>query len=405
MRLLWVSLLLLLVSACALVPVTPDRLPALLLGFYWITSLMGQLFAFPLALVAAVLAMVAGDQASWVFGGGAVLFGLVHLRNRREARSLLDAAGLTGLRVPLHAGIAPFVTGQGQVKRVKGLAYGDAGKRNLLDVVVSRSSPSGPGPVLIHLHGGAWTTGDKDQQAKPLLHHMAVRGWVCFDVTYRLAPANRGPDWIVDVLRAIAWVREHAAEYGGDPHRIAITGGSAGGHLSALAALAHDDPTFKPGFEDLDCSVAAAVPLYGRYDFLDRNHRLKHNHAAVIDDYMAVKVMPGPPAACPALWHAVSPVDRVRTDSPPMFIVHGTADTMLPWQDAADFATKLQATSKAKVQFVTLAGIQHGWDMAASALAWGHVRAVAAFLGPLESAGGFQRAPAAGNIERPAPAA
>ncbi len=80
-------------------------------------------------------------------------------------------------------------------------------------------------------------------------------------------PAHTWPDHIVDVKRALAWIKEHIAEYGGDPDFVAISGGSAGGHLSALAALTADDPQYQPGFEDADTSVVAAVPIYGRYDW------------------------------------------------------------------------------------------------------------------------------------------
>src|SRR5690606_9583121 len=72
---------------------------------------------------------------------------------------------------------------------------------------------------------------------------------------------------IVDVKRALAWVKTHVAEYGGDPEFIAITGGSAGGHLSSLAAQTPNDPRYQPGFEDVDTRVQAAVPFYGVYDF------------------------------------------------------------------------------------------------------------------------------------------
>jgi acetyl esterase/lipase len=126
--------------------------------------------------------------------------------------------------------------------------------------------------VLIHIHGGAWIIGKKNQQARPLLRHMARSGWLCLDINYRLAPNNRFPAMMTDILRAIAWARDHVADYGGDPGRIFLTGGSAGGHLTALAALVHDDASLKPGFEAADCSVTGAVPLYGRYDFLDRRH-------------------------------------------------------------------------------------------------------------------------------------
>ena len=85
--------------------------------------------------------------------------------------------------------------------------------------------------MLLQVHGGAWTIGNKDQQGIPLMQHLAAKGWVCVAINYRLAPRDPFPAQIIDVKRAIAWVRENIAEYGGDPDYIAITGGSAGGHL------------------------------------------------------------------------------------------------------------------------------------------------------------------------------
>ena len=146
---------------------------------------------------------------------------------------------------------------------------GDKGRRNLLDVV----RPSAPGerrPALLQIHGGGWVIGDKREQGQPLMTHLASRGWVCFAINYRLSPQATFPDHIVDVKRAIRWIREHAAEYGADPDFLCVTGGSAGGHLAALAAVSANDPRFQPGFEDVDTRLAAAVPFYGVYDFLDR---------------------------------------------------------------------------------------------------------------------------------------
>ena len=74
------------------------------------------------------------------------------------------------------------------------------------------------------------------------MQHLAAKGWVCVAINYRLAPRDPFPAQIIDVKRAIAWIREHIAEYGGDPDYIAITGGSAGGHLTALAAVTPNDP-------------------------------------------------------------------------------------------------------------------------------------------------------------------
>ena len=111
--------------------------------------------------------------------------------------------------------------------------------------------------MLLQVHGGAWILGKKDQQGIPLMQHLAAQGWVCVAINYRLSPRDPWPAQAIDVKQAIAWIREHIAEYGGDPDYIAITGGSAGGHLTALTALTPNDPEWQPGFEDADTSVAA----------------------------------------------------------------------------------------------------------------------------------------------------
>ena len=102
------------------------------------------------------------------------------------------------------------------------------------------------------------------------MYHMAQRGWLCVAINYRLSPQAAFPAHIIDVKKAIAWIRENIAEYGGNPDFIAITGGSAGGHLSSLAALTPNRAEWQPGFEDADTTLQAAVPFYGVYDFLDR---------------------------------------------------------------------------------------------------------------------------------------
>ena len=115
---------------------------------------------------------------------------------------------------------------------------------------------------MLQVHGGAWMLGEKQQQGQPLMYHLAQRGWLCVACNYRLSPKDAFPAHIIDVKRAIAWVREHAGEFGGNPDFIAITGGSAGGHLSSLAALTANRVEWQPGFEDADTSVAAAVPYF-----------------------------------------------------------------------------------------------------------------------------------------------
>ena len=145
---------------------------------------------------------------------------------------------------------------------------GDGLSRHRLDVYRSKLKPGNapPAPVMVYIHGGAWIIGDKREQGKPMMYELVARGWVCVAINYRLSPKATWPDHIVDAKRAVAWVKEHIAEYGGDPSFVAVSGGSAGGHLCALLALSAGDPAYQPGFEGADTSVQACVPFYGVMD-------------------------------------------------------------------------------------------------------------------------------------------
>lgn len=114
--------------------------------------------------------------------------------------------------------------------------------------------------MLIQVPGGAWALNGRRPQAYTLMSRMVQLGWICVSIDYSKSPRSAFPAHLIDVKRAIAWVRENIADYGGDPDFIAITGGSAGGHLASLAALTPNDPDFQPGFEDADTTVQAVAP-------------------------------------------------------------------------------------------------------------------------------------------------
>ena len=121
------------------------------------------------------------------------------------------------------------------VEKTNVVPYGPHGA-NVADIWRRRGLPrDGKAPVLLQVPGGAWMIGMRRPHAYPLMSHLASRGWVCVSIGYRVSPRHPWPDHIVDVKRALAWVKENIAAYGGDPDFVAITGGSAGGHLSALA--------------------------------------------------------------------------------------------------------------------------------------------------------------------------
>jgi|KBSSwiStaDraftv2_1062776.scaffolds.fasta_scaffold17408_5 acetyl esterase/lipase len=257
------------------------------------------------------------------------------------------------------------------------LSYGDRGIRNNLDIWRRNDLPlDARAPVLIQIHGSAWTKGSKRGQGYPLMAHMAERGWVCVAINYSLAPAAHWPAHIIDTKRAIAWVKREIATYGGDPEFIAVTGGSAGGHLSALAALSANDPVFQPGFEDADTSVQAAVPLYGVYDLLDR----AGDSPPQQEEFLTKIVIGASQDEAHEIWDHGSPLSHVRPDAPPMFVIHGDIDTFTNHEQARAFAQALSAVSRNPVAYAELPGAQHSFDVMPSVRTSATVRAIDRFL-------------------------
>ena len=154
------------------------------------------------------------------------------------------------------------------VRRTRGVEYTRSGAGRCSSTSTAGRPPAEPRPAIVQVHGGGWIVGSRSEQGIPLLNHLAAHGWVGFNIDYRLSPSATFPDHVVDVKRAIAWVREHADEYGVDPEFVCITGGSAGGHLCALAALTADDPA-PARLRGRRHLGRRRVPFYGVYDLTD----------------------------------------------------------------------------------------------------------------------------------------
>jgi acetyl esterase/lipase len=283
----------------------------------------------------------------------------------------------------------PFKTRVSSVERIANIAYGDAGTRNLLDVYRPRSGLAGC-PILLQIHGGGWIIGNKDQQGLPLMNFLSARGWVCVAPNYRLSPKATFPEHLIDIKRTLAWIQRHAAEYGADPAFVAVTGGSAGGHLAALTALTPNDPTLQPGFEEVDTSVAACVPIYGVYDFLDRqNLHARQSMTPFIEKY----IMKCSPESARERWDKASPVALVRADAPPFFVIHGTHDSLTLVEGARLFVSALRAVSRNPVAYAELPGAQHAFDLFHS-LRCGHaVNAIGWFLEYIRACGAQRLCP------------
>ena len=261
------------------------------------------------------------------------------------------------------------------------ISYGEAGSRNHFDIwrrpdLVSFQDRNGRAPVLLQVPGGAWMTGNKRGQAHPLMSHLAELGWVCVAINYRLSPRSTWPDHIVDVKRAIAWTKENIADYGGDPDWIVITGGSAGGHLSSLAALTPNDPQFQPGFEDTDTRVQAAVPFYGVYDFTPSDGSMHPLMVPVV----AKQVFKLSRNEIEEPFRNASPIAHIHEDAPPFFVLHGRNDSLIPVEQARSFTARLREVSRQPVVYAELPCAQHAFEIFGSARAAHAAVAVEQFL-------------------------
>lgn len=256
--------------------------------------------------------------------------------------------------------LLPFPMRHPEVERIRNVVYARAAGLDLkLDIYRPRDRRTGC-PTLLQIHGGAWILGSKNEQGIPLMTQMASRGWVCVSVDYRLSPHATFPDHLIDLKRALRWIREHGVEYGANPDFIAVTGGSAGGHLASLVALTANDPSLQPGFEDVDTSVRACVPFYGVYDFTDRHGVYRHRGLA---ELLEKRVMKAALHEDPDAYEKASPLSRVHADAPPFFVIHGDKDTLVPVAEARNFFRSLKELSRNPVAYAEIPGAQHAFEI------------------------------------------
>ena len=206
------------------------------------------------------------------------------------------------------------------------------------------SIPDGVGPfaAAIVVHGGGWVRGDRRTDVAPLLPPLAGAGIAWFSVDYRLAtdPLHFGVA-IDDVVAAVRFVRDHAAEYRIDPDRIALVGESAGGQLAAMAALT--------------VPVRAVVVLYGPTDLT-----ALLDSAGIIPSEIRERFKGTPlEALLRSRLKQLSPIAHVRQDMPPFLLIHGTADPLVPFDQSRAMCEKMTAAG-ASCELFPVRGAGHG---------------------------------------------
>lgn len=216
----------------------------------------------------------------------------------------------------------------------------------------------GPFPAVVLVHGGGWIRGDREFNVEPLFDPLSKAGFAWFSISYRLATdfLNLGAA-VDDVADAVRFVRKNAAEFNIDPGRIALLGESAGAHLASLAAMREPK------------SVAAVVALYSPSDL---ESLAKTSNAVPPQVRDAVRAS-GFGDLVLAHLRSLSPIEHVRAGLPPFLLVHGTADTLVPYGQSVRMLERLKAAG-VPAELVTVERGGHGlrgWERSPTLLAYG----------------------------------
>jgi acetyl esterase/lipase len=273
------------------------------------------------------------------------------------------------------------------------------GQKLLCDVWQPPPGVQPTGLAFLYFHGSAWYLLDKDYGTRPFFRSLAAQGHVIMDVAYRLAPEADMFEMVSDVKRAVAWMKANAAGYGVDPNCIVLGGGSAGGHLSLLAAYTADDPDLTP--DDVltaDLSVRGVVAEYGPADLVacyyhTNQHKTTRRRttpstkpgsnanptpawikkamgenyerlgmAKGLDAGSFVALFGGDPEEIPEIYAQYSPLSHVHPGCPPTLLIQGEDDLITPVGATQDLYNRLLRAGVPAV-LVVFPQTDHGFDL------------------------------------------
>lgn len=231
------------------------------------------------------------------------------------------------------------------------LCYAEHHPRLLLDIMQPNPHPDDtsstpPRPLIVQLHGGGYVQGAKQIE---LTHFLATRGWVTASINYRLSKTAPFPAALEDATAAINWLRQQADTHGIDPTRIGVWGISAGGHLAAslltMSPVALQAVSITAGYMDLlaRASSTEAAQLQQLLAWM-----LNTNAELDDDDIRALSPR----------YHIPS------TPLPPVHLVHGTADDVVPYSQSTEFVMALREAGHS-AELDTIPGAGHGFEQGA----------------------------------------
>ncbi len=259
------------------------------------------------------------------------------------------------------------------VKMLPDLVYSHAGGVPRLADLFLPVGMDRPAPTILWVHGGGWRFGDR-KLAPDLSRWFAERGFAMVSFDYRLSNEVTFPEPVVDVLSAVRWVRSVAQEYSLDAEALALWGSSAGGHLSAIAALS-DDEFVGEEYSGFSSKVQAVVDGYGPTDFsLIDDDRIAM--PPKVPDAETVVVRNVLPAAHPGSFESrhlgvpvakgsrevalANPARYVHAGAPPFLLLHGGSDALVPWTQSQLLYDALAKTGS-EVTLVKYERLGHGF--------------------------------------------
>jgi acetyl esterase/lipase len=247
---------------------------------------------------------------------------------------------------------------------LKEIAYASQSEVQKLDIYLP-SPLSEPCPVVVWLHPGGYTMGDKEM-VQPIVDGMLERGYAVASTNYRLADEARFPAQLFDVKAAVRWIKANAETYNLNKEAIAAWGVSAGSTFAALLGTTANVPELEDlsmGNPNESSRINAVVDLIGPVDFLQMNPQLLQLGYQPLRDDVASGIgmlIGGQLTEYPERCQAINPVTYLTADCPPFYLQHGTADHLVPFLQSVNLANVLVDTiGQENVELNLLEGVDH----------------------------------------------
>jgi acetyl esterase/lipase len=206
-------------------------------------------------------------------------------------------------------------------------------------------------PAILVIHGGGFNDGDKARPREMnIATNLVLQNYVCMSINYKLRRKAGDVTWpqaVYDAKAAVRWLRKNAERQQIDPERIGVIGCSAGGNLATMLVLTQPKDGFEVADTNVSSAVSCAVDFYGAVDLMN---------------YHDMKMFNRTRAEAPELYVKASPVTYARKDAPPILLVHGTADAVVPVRQSQTLDAALTKVG-AEHQFVIVPDAPHTFNL------------------------------------------